>query len=78
MKENHKITAFEQLKRGDRFAVSAGAFRNGGAGDNIKVNPAMLCDSPLSNNIPFNAINLLDGRVRTFHDNEQVLVRIES
>ena len=67
-----KFTTFGELKRGDRFALHRGGFRDGGTGDNMKVDPATLCDSPLSNNVPFNVINLLDGRVRTFHDDEQV------
>ena len=69
-----KETTFGQLKRGDRFALTRIAFRKGSAGDNIKVDPAMLCDPPFKENIPFNVICLTGGRVRTFRDEEKVLV----
>jgi len=77
---NYKETTFGQLKRGDRFAVSRHEFRRG-TGDNIKVDPAVLCDSLLyvvdlnDTPLPFNVICLSDGRVRTFRDEEKVLVR---
>jgi len=67
-------TTFGKLKRGDRFALGPGAFLE--PTDhlmNIKVDPALLCgeDQPL----PFNVICLGDGRVRTFRDEEKVLVK---
>ena len=83
-----KETTFGQLKRGDRFALGRGAFKDG-TDDfmNMKVDSAVLCDSASSTgcrgelvlgHIPFNVIGLGDGRVRTFRDEEKVLVLEES
>lgn len=74
-----KETTFGQLKQGDRFALSRGAFKSGPYDFmNIKVEPAVLVapgglfrHSPA---LPFNVIALGDGRVRTFRDEEKVLV----
>jgi len=74
---SYEERSFGELKRGDRFAVGRHEFRRG-PGDNIKVDPARLCnpENSLTNSQwdPFNVICLSDGRVRTFRDEEKVLV----
>jgi len=71
-----KETTFGQLKRGDRFALSRGAFESDSDNlMNIKVDMAMLCDPVAqAHGVPFNVICLGDGRPRTFRPEEKVLV----
>lgn len=64
---------FGGLERGARFAVGQGGLEDE-ALLNMKVEPAVLCDCP-GPPIPFNAVNLGDGRVRTFSDSELVWVK---
>lgn len=68
---------FDTLKKGDRFALAEWHLRDtdGGLGLNMKVAPAVLCDDRVEH-IPFNAVNLGDGRVRTFHDEELVYIEV--
>lgn len=71
-----KQTTFGQLKRGDRFSVTNRLIHP--EGDNIKVNRAVLCEVFAEDSffpiIPFNAVSLSDGRVRTFREDEKVYV----
>lgn len=68
-------TTFGQLKRGDRFALSESHLQDGEY-LNMKVDPAVLCDYPFPGpKIPFNVVSLLDGRPRTFSDEEPIWIQ---
>lgn len=71
-------TTFGELKQGDQFALGETYVKRGDH-LNIKVAPAVICDASgaPSDNIPFNVISLMDGRVRTFRDEEPVWVGVK-
>lgn len=65
----NKKVRFATIKIGTKFALVSGASEH----VNIKVPKAKL-EPVEENNVPFNAVSLADGRVRTFDDNTEVFI----